>query len=833
MAASLKPFQETVCSGIVARFDNVRALYAQLAHAAPERLTEARRNDAALVLQAPTGAGKTLIAVEAMRRTSAQERVLWFWFAPFTGLVDQSRRVIASQAPELTVFDLDSDRQLDAVRSGGVFVVTWASLAARNADSRRARQTGDAGLSIDAVIAQAREQGLRIGCVVDEAHHGFQRANQARAFFSEALQPDYALLMTATPRDDDMGTFERATGYTLGEPADWASVSRFDAVEARLLKRGVRMVRFIARDGDTAQLVDFEHLALRECTAMHRRIKRDLEAQGVSLTPLMLVQVPDGKDAQEAARRYLVDTLQFDPAAVRVHTAAEPDPDLLALAHDPTVEVLIFKMAVALGFDAPRAFTLTALRGARDVSFGVQVIGRIVRRHALLQARIDLPPVLDHGYVFLANAESQEGLLEAGTQINALTTQAPELGTQTVVTVVGDATQLQVVRSGEPLSLLVADGAASLLDTTQSGDHRPLGDMANADSALRDTPFSGFADVTQALLEIAGGTGDAPATAIEGVTDALALAQDSLYRYPRRADAPPTLRGEALPPPPADFEAGLAAHVDFSAEVLNDRTRGRVQVQRVDSGLFERNGIAEDGADVWASLSTEAVADRAEQIRLRLREANDRELYARLLERFVQAIEASGAEIAADEETRMQQLDLVLVRRPQLLRDAFRRLRQHQIRDIDVALAAELQSDHRLRPANKGLYGVFPPGMNNDEQAIAEQLDRHPLVRWWHRNVPHRGVGLYRWDDGAGFYPDFIVHLPDRPGDGIALLEPKGPHLWGVPTEVEKSTASHIDYGRVFMVGRKRSTREFMFLRELGGSLQSDGVFSVERLRFQ
>ena len=832
MAASLKPFQETICSGIVARFGNVRALYAQLANAAPERLTEARRNDAALVLQAPTGAGKTLIAVEAMRRTWAQERVLWFWFAPFTGLVDQSRRVIASQAPELTVLDLDSDRQLDAVRGGGVFVVTWASLAARNADSRRARQTGDAGLSVDAVIAQAREQGVRIGCIVDEAHHGFQRATQARTFFSGVLQPDFALLMTATPRDADMATFETATGYKVGEPADWASVSRFDAVDARLLKRGVRMVRFIARDGDTAQLVDFEHLALRECTAMHRRIQSDLRTQGVALNPLMLVQVPDGRDAQEAARRYLVDTLRFDAAAVRVHTAAEPDPDLLALAHDPTVEVLIFKMAVALGFDAPRAFTLTALRGTRDVSFGIQVIGRIVRRHALLQTQTDLPPVLDHGYVFLANAESQEGLLEAGNQINTLTTQAPELGTQTVVTVIGDAAQLQIVRSGEPLSLLVSDRTASIVDTTPGGHDTPLGDVSGAGTALAETPFSGFAQVTQALLAITGGIGDAPENPDTGVAGALALVQDGLYRYARRPDAPATLRGEALPPAPADFEAGLAAHVDFSAEVLNDRTRGRVQVQRVDSGLFDGRGVAEDGADIWASLSPEAVAGRAEQIRLRLRDANDRELYARLLERFVHAIEATGADVPADEETCMQQLDLVLVRRPHLLRDAFRRMRQHQIVDIDVHLKTELQSDQRLRPATKGLYGVFPPGMNNDEHAVAEQLDNSPLVRWWHRNSPPHGVGLYRWDDGAGFFPDFVVSLHDRPGDGIALLEPKGAHLWGLESEVDKSAAVHADYGRVFMVSRKRGERDFTFLRALGGRLQSDGAFSIDRLRF-
>jgi hypothetical protein len=833
MAATLKSFQETVCAGIVARFDNVRSLYAQLINAAPERMTQARRNDAALVLQAPTGAGKTLIAVEAMRRTSAQERVLWFWFAPFTGLVDQSRRVIAAQAPELSLFDLGSDRQLDAVRGGGVFVVTWASLVARNADSKRARKSGDAGLAIDQVIALAREQGLRIGCVVDEAHHGFQRAAQARAFFSEVLQPDYALLMTATPRDADMVAFQRATGYDVGEPADWAAVSRFDAVQAGLLKRGVRVVRFLARDGDTAQLVDFEHLALRECASMHRRIRDELRAASVALTPLMLVQVPDGKDAQEAVRRHLTEVLRFEASAVRVHTADEPDPDLLALAQDPTVEVLIFKMAVALGFDAPRAFTLTALRGVRDAGFGIQLIGRIVRRHALLQARADLAPMLDQGYVFLANSQSQEGLLQAGAQINTLTTQAPELGTQTVVTMIGNAAQLQVVRSGEPLSLLVTNGTASIVDTANADHPTPLGDVAENAAALQHTPFSGFTNVTQALLNITGGESAVSPGPTAGVTAALALAQDSLYRFPRRSDAPTTLRGEKLPPPPTDFEAGLAAHVDFSAEVLNDRTRRRVQVQRIDASLFDGDGVAEDGQDIWANLSPEAVAERAEQIRLRLPEANDRELYARLLERFIQAIEQSGAEVPVDEETCMQQLDLVLVRRPRLLRDAFRRMRQHQVLDVDVVLPAELQSDQRLRSANKGLYGVFPQGMNNDEIAIAELLDASPLVRWWHRNVSQQQLGLYRWDDGAGFYPDFIVSLYDRSGDGIALLEPKGSHLWGLASEVEKSAAMHPDYGRVFMVGRKRGEREFVFLRELGDKLQSDGAFSIDRLRFQ
>jgi hypothetical protein len=835
MAATLKDFQQLVRAGINARLDSVRELYARIAADAPQRIDQARRNDAAVVLQAPTGAGKTLIAVEAMREASRAERILWFWFAPFTGLVEQSRRTIAGQAPELDLLDLDSDRRLERVRGGGVFVVTGASRAARSADSRRARQSGDAGQAIDDLIALARREGLRIGCVVDEAHHGFQRAAQARAFFAEVLKPDYALLMTATPRDADMPAFERATGYSVGEPADWAAVSRFDAVQAGLLKDGVRMVRFIARDGDTAQLVDFEHLALRECAAMHRRIGMELEASGVALTPLMLVQVPDGKAAQEAVRRHLVDELDFAEAAVRVHTADEPDPDLLSLANDPTVEVLVFKMAVALGFDAPRAFTLAALRGARDASFGVQVIGRIVRRHALLQER-ELPPLLRQGYVFLANSESQEGLLEAAAQINALATQAPELGAQTVVTVIGDGAQVQVARSGEPLCLLLSSGGASLVDG--DGDGVPQahpavgGSLAALEAALGEAGLAGFGAAAQATLSMPQGSGGTPRP-LDRIMSVYAQAVVRPFEYCRRAGVPASLRGEKLPPPTEDFEAGLAAHVDFSPLVLAERHRNRVQVQRTESDLFaDRDAVAEAAGDVWATMSAEAISVRAEQIRLRLGEANDRELQRRLLERFEQAIVESGAQPPDGEDELLQQLELVLARRPSLLRAAYKSLRLQSVLDIEVPLAGAIESDQRLPAANRNAYGVFPPGMNADELAIAHLLDASPLVDWWHRNPPRTGVGLYRWDEGDGYYPDFVVRLHRRPGAGIALLEVKGAFLAGKDSEVDKAAAEHRDYGRVCMVGRQRGTEAFEFFRDLGGKLQGAGAFSVAQLQF-
>jgi len=124
-----------------------------------------------------------------------------------------------------------------------------------------------------------------------------------------------------------------------------------------------------------------------------------------------------------------------------------------------------------------------------------------------------------------------------------------------------------------------------------------------------------------------------------------------------------------------------------------------------------------------------------------------------------------------------------------------------------------------------------------DERAVATMLDSSPLVRWWHRNPSdHRkreAVGLYRWHDGDGFYPDFVVSLSERQSaGGIALLEVSGNQWWGDPHEVDKAEAQHADYGPVFMIGRDRGQRDFMHLRKLDGRLRTDGAFSVDRLRW-
>ena len=50
-----------------------------------------------LLIEAPTGAGKTLMAGNIVERVCRDDNVVWFWYAPFKGVVDQSAAFLREQ----------------------------------------------------------------------------------------------------------------------------------------------------------------------------------------------------------------------------------------------------------------------------------------------------------------------------------------------------------------------------------------------------------------------------------------------------------------------------------------------------------------------------------------------------------------------------------------------------------------------------------------------------------------------------------------------------------------------------------------------------------------
>jgi type III restriction enzyme len=703
-----------------------------------------------LLIEAPTGAGKTLMAGTIVEKLSGRDQVVWFWFAPFKGVVDQTTAFLREQFHGLRLRTLSKDRMAAGTRSGDVFVTTWQLVATRVKDQRSVRQTGETNASVDDLIVFLRDQGFRIGVVVDEAHHGFHSETQAAKFFRTVLKSEYTILVTATPDDADLTDLKEQ--MQIGR-IHRVTISRVDAVG--LIKDGIKCVAWRADEGSEG-LIDFEATALREGVTLHRLLKAELQAAGIALVPLMLVQVASTDKSVEKVKEKLLG-LGFTEAQIAVHTAKEPDAHLLALANDESREVLVFKMAVALGFDAPRAWTLVSMRASRDPDFGVQLVGRILRVHRRLQGR-KVGEILRFGYVLLADSEAQTGIDTAGQRMNQLQTEYAKVSRTTVVMRLGDRDQVQVVGPDGQMSLLPMPPPGALWTAPRDPEVAAVPTHSPMSGTLFDLQdFAPEVGESQSAVHLALRLPSPPAR----------------YQYPLRADVPRRFKTQDLPDDFEVTEEDCASRFVVSAEHLLDVLikHDRVRVQKRTLEIFTRVIQMELA---FAPPSLEQVRLMAQRELLRSGVYHPKDLRIALMSRLRVKLAERGVEDADNPEKLSEYLDVLLATHPVLLQDAQRAaLALSAVLQETDDLPDRIDSDGPLPVSKLNIYEVMPVGMNSWEREFGSYLDSDDtgIVQWWHRNPVNKPWSIkLLLADGRGFYPDFIVGIQVRKTENGGLL---------------------------------------------------------------
>jgi len=798
---------------------------------APRERRRIARRIGCFLLESPTGSGKTVMLAATAEIVSRSAPVVRFWFAPFAGLVGQTGTALRAVAPGLRVRNPVLDRADIGTRPGDVFVATWASVAARNADTRRMRTDDDVAPALDTLVRRLRESGFVIGAVVDEAHHSFRPGSQAFRFFDEVLNPDLLMCATATPDDADIEVLRRAMDVSRFQRI---SISRARVVRERLNKSMVRAVRFIAR-GSARDLIDLNETALRKAVDQHRALKAMLHDQGIPIVPLLLVQAASNDWTPARTRELMHARLGFRQDAVAVHTADEPDPNVLALANDPAVEVLIFKMAVATGFDAPRAFTLCALRPVVDTNFGLQVVGRIMRVHSLLQGRTELPDALDTGWIFLGDAEGQAGLEAAADRIKAIK-DCIQVATDDVSVyeaAVGGDGAITVMGAGGQSLLVLEPPPQPGLERADANVEVGVGEGAELSRVvpfrIPETLFGQLADVVAPPPTLT------PGNAVSSL--GTRTAAPPAHRYPRRLGppVPRCLRTEKMPRNVAQLLDVLIRNVRFTEQHLLAAQRSRMEVERREGDIFDPTREARQQEQ--AVISDVLARGHAHELLRVSAYVNPVELGQRLQKLMAEALAQAGLDVPGEKELR-RAVNVVLVQFPTLLKDALRRAMQSCAEVVNAAdLPKTWDSNVPLLQSTKNLYAVFPSGLNAWEQRFADWLDRQPRVLWWTRNLPRPNASddwsarIVLPDTGRGYYPDFVVCVEGRRKvDGIALAETKE-RIESEDSAV-KSRTEHREYGRALMVSYNPSSDRFLrveFAPDLGrtrevGPLQADDL---------
>lgn len=798
-----------------------------------------------MLLQAPTGSGKTLILGRTIERTigALPTKTVWFWFAPYSGLVAQTIDALGEQCPGIRLRDIATDRVVGGLRDGDVFVQTWAAVAARNKDARLVRRSSEKTLSLDDMLAALRADGVGVGVVIDEAHLNFGATARAAAdFYLDVLQPDFTLLATATPNDEKLVAFERAAGV---EVESRIVVARERVVAAGLNKRGLMLGVLRMKPGDE-RFIDFEQATLTAGWTQHRQVADRLLGENVSVTPLMLVQVENvasgGGDPVKRVKDKLLEIPGITENIIAVHTSGEPDADFHMLAYDHSKQILIFKVAVATGFDAPRAWTLVSVRPNRGAAFGLQIVGRIMRVHPLVRARPDRDDLLDRGYVFLTDPEMQAGLSAAVEELKAV---------RESLSVLSD--QLDVIEYGAAVAPLdVVDGVHR---SSSYAPPRPTSDTERQDrlALLIDEGVlhADVADLDNATIDAAIVAGETAKLASQTPLFANLPDQDA----PSRPAAAPRLSPYALrldlgvptalwQERPLDHKTlNDPAFIDDIAIEFCKQSNLLEEIYRTQRGasmslrdLF----LAGEEREVPLSLrvSNARVAERAQQVF----ELND-SVDPRLLERALIAALRRRADAEGMEYTDQglrRAVQMAAMRQPEALLLALKQAQGKRVQlDASEPIANPLFDIAEAATAAKSAHGILPSHMNKPERAFAEMLDGDPseTVQWWLRN-PENVTWATRMilPTGHRFFPDFVVGIKGRSTPhGIALVEIKDDGIDGrlhSDKNNVKIQVQHREYRNVFWAYQRDGGFERLAYSKALNRIGAIEPYAIEKMVF-
>jgi hypothetical protein len=455
-------------------------------------------------------------------------------------------------------------------------------------------------------------------------------------------------------------------------------------------------------------------------------------------------------------------------------------------------------MAVALGFDAPRASILVSMRAARDEDFGVQLVGRILRVHRRLQARArarTLPVSLRYGYVLLAVAEAQTGLDLAGQRINKLQTEYAKVSPTTAIVFMGGQAHVQVLGSDGQIRLLPV--AVQPGFPAAPSDTLALGEVAPGPAES----YSGF------TLELLTGRftpqdlSPRDATSAQRTPLAPGLRTPRGWTYDLRPGVPRRFKTQVVSPDSEVTEEECAQKFMVSSSEILDALVNKVQVTKRTHEVFTREEQIEF---TEAPMDPDQAARIAYKVLTKNQSFDARELRHALLKKLKSTLAERALAKSDDDDQVSHMLNLILCARPDLLDLAQKAaLASHfEVHQTEQDLPPVVESESPLPTSRLNVYGVMPPGMNTWEHLFAELLDRDTvnIICWWHRNLPHKPWGVQVvLDDGRPFFPDFVIGVEGRKTeDGGLLADPK--YAFETTEAKPKTYAKHPVYGRVLIL---------------------------------
>lgn len=354
-----------------------------------------------LIFKAPTGAGKTVMASQMLadlteelqsRGDSPYQQVAFIWIAP-NQLHEQSyfkMKNFFTETKRLHAIMYDEIDQAEGyIRPGEILFVNWESI---NKEKNIIVRDSEQNSSLYEITRRTQEeQGIPIAIIIDEEHLFWSKTADKSAKVLQKINAKVEIRISATPK-----TY---SDYIV-------NISRESVVAEEMIKKQVILNPDISQGYNDERELNI-HLISR---ALEKRnqIAAAYQELGVNINPLLLIQLPndtsESMTAEDTAKAEQVKTylkavrgIDVDNGKLAVWLSNEKANLTDLEKPDNLTQVLLFKQAIALGWDCPRASVLLIFRKLQSDQFTIQTVGRILR---MPEQHFYPKELLNVGYVY-------------------------------------------------------------------------------------------------------------------------------------------------------------------------------------------------------------------------------------------------------------------------------------------------------------------------------------------------------------------------------------------------------------------------------------------------
>ena len=337
-----------------------------------------------VLVQAPTGSGKTIILLEYIKEyIEENNNTIFVWLTPGKGdLEEQSREKMTKYLPKLNSKNI-AEVLLSGFEAGDTAFINWETITKKGNNALKEQERKNLFERID----EAYNRGYHFIVIVDEEH--LNHTVKAEAII-DYLKPNYIVRVSATTKKN--------------KEAEFIQIDELDVINEGLITRALYINENVS--GNVELENEHEYL-LDLAIEKQKAIRKEYRDNNIEVNPLIIIQMPNNSNDMIEQIEEILDNKGYSyknkTVAIWLSDRKENIENISNNNAEPII--LIMKQAISTGWDCPRAKILVKLRDNMSEDFETQTIGRIRR---MPQAHHYDNLLLDNCYLYTFDEKYEE-----------------------------------------------------------------------------------------------------------------------------------------------------------------------------------------------------------------------------------------------------------------------------------------------------------------------------------------------------------------------------------------------------------------------------------------